>query len=162
MLASQIIISLTAEPPEVVDVNKSYATSATTEPLVVCDQVQTAGIDWMAESCLLMPEFTLMLVKLLTPVPPVQVQVVFHAKVVPVREVRDAQSEPEDTPDRPHWSSRREYVPAVTVSHWPQWLEVSMVAAGSSTAGVGDAEMKGTKRSSTESFANANMIDASK
>jgi hypothetical protein len=37
-----------------------------------------------------------------------------------------------------------------------------MAVARSSTAGVGDAEMKGARKSKTESFANANMIDASK
>lgn len=34
--------------------------------------------------------------------------------------------------------------------------------ARSSTAGVGDAEIKGTRRSKTDNFANVNMIDASK
>lgn len=33
---------------------------------------------------------------------PVQVQVVFHARVVPDRVESEAQSEPEDAPDRPH------------------------------------------------------------
>jgi hypothetical protein len=85
--ASQIMISLTAEPPEVEDVNMSNATSATTVPLLVCDHVHTAceerinthtkrtgagrtGMDLMAESCLLTPVLAWTLVKLLTPVPP--------------------------------------------------------------------------------------------
>lgn len=39
--ASQIMISLTFDPPAEFDVNKSYATSATTVPDVVCFQFQT-------------------------------------------------------------------------------------------------------------------------
>jgi hypothetical protein len=60
-----------------------------------------------------------MLVKLLTPVPPTQVQVFFHATVVSEREVSEAQLDPEDAPDLPHWSRRREYWFAVTLSQWP-------------------------------------------
>ena len=39
-LASQIMISFTFEPPEVLDVKRSYATSATIVPDVVCDHCQ--------------------------------------------------------------------------------------------------------------------------
>lgn len=83
------MISFTADPPALFEVKRSYATSATTEE-VLCDQVHVAfarkgqnylycirqvptGIDEMAESCLLIPLFTLMLVKLLTPLPPIVV-----------------------------------------------------------------------------------------
>lgn len=43
-----------------------------------------------------------MFVKLLTPVPPVHVQVVFQEMVVPLKVVSCAQSDPEDAPERPH------------------------------------------------------------
>jgi len=78
-------------------------------PDVDCDHVHVAGIVVMAESFWLIPVLSCTLVKLLTPVPPVQLQVVFQARVVPLMETREAQSEPEDAPDKPHWSSRREY-----------------------------------------------------
>ena len=39
-LASQIMISFTFEPPAVLDVQRSYATFATIEPDVLCDQSQ--------------------------------------------------------------------------------------------------------------------------
>jgi hypothetical protein len=52
--------------------------------------------------------FSCMFVKLLTPVPPVQFQVVFQATVVPLSDVNCPQSEPEEAPDLPHWSRMRE------------------------------------------------------
>ncbi len=56
----------------------------------------------MALSCLFKLLLTAMLVKLLTPEPPVHDQVVFHAIVEPLREVREAQSEPFWALDNPH------------------------------------------------------------
>ena len=76
----------------------------------------------------LMPSVSSMLVKVLTPLPPDQDQVLCQAMVVPLRETRLAQSEPV-APEMPHWSRLRMYGLAVTVSHWPQWLEVSMAVA---------------------------------
>lgn len=56
----------------------------------------------MADSCLLRPLFSWMFVKLLTPVPPTQFQVVFQARVVPLKVVSWAQSVPDDAPEAPH------------------------------------------------------------
>ena len=45
MLASQIMISFALEPPTEVEVNRSYAMSATTFPVVVCFHDQADYID---------------------------------------------------------------------------------------------------------------------
>jgi hypothetical protein len=76
-------------------------------------------------SCLLSPWLSAMSVNVLTPEPPVHVHVVFHATVDPHSVASDAQSEPALAPDVPHWSSRSEYGPAATLSHWPQCAVVS-------------------------------------
>ena len=75
------------------------------------------GMLLIALSCLLRPELSCMFVKLLTPLPPFHVYVVFQAIVVPLKEVREAQDWPEVALEAPHWSRRSEYCPAVTVSH---------------------------------------------
>lgn len=56
----------------------------------------------IALSCLLIPALSWILVKLLTPVPPTQFQVVVQASFWPLSEVMDAQSEPDVAPERPH------------------------------------------------------------
>ena len=61
-----------------------------------------------------------MLEKLLTPVPPVQVQVVFQETVLPLKLIMFEHCDPEVAPPSPHKSRKRVYEPAVTVSHWPQ------------------------------------------
>jgi hypothetical protein len=53
---------------------------------------------------LLIPVLRLMFVKLLTPVPPVHVQVVLNAIVVPERLIRFAHCDPEVAPDSPQRS----------------------------------------------------------
>lgn len=129
ILASHIIISFTAEPPALLEVNKSYATSATIVPDVLCDHCQVVYLchanqsEWglcrmkrtlltgmllIALSCLLMPSFSCMLEKLLTPLPPVHVHVVFHEMVLPLKLMRLAHCDPEVAPDSPQRSRSRE------------------------------------------------------
>ena len=91
----------------------------------------------IALSCLLMPWFSWMFVKLFTPDPPVQLHVVVHAIVDPLMLTRFAHCEPDVAPPAPHWSSSSSYWPAVTVSHCPQCDDVSICAA--SAAGAGEA-----------------------
>ena len=94
------------------------------------------GMLEMALSCWLMPSLSWMFVKLFTPVPPVQVHVVVHEIVEPLRLIRFAHCEPDVAPDAPHWSSRSSYWLAVTVSHCPQCCDVSSCALRASSAGA--------------------------
>lgn len=57
----------------------------------------------IADNCLLRPVAAAILVKLLTPVPVIQVQVVVHEMVVPLRIVALAHWLPV-APEMPHWS----------------------------------------------------------
>lgn len=96
-----------------------------------------------------------MFVKLLTPEPPFQVQVVFQDIVEPLRLTKFAHCEPDVAPDSPQRSSSREYWLAVTVSHCPQWEDVSTLARESSSTGVGEAkasETRGARRTSLENI----------
>ena len=70
----------------------------------------------MALSCLFKPWFSWMLLKLFTPVPPVQVQVVFQETVVPLRLIKFEHWLPDVAPEAPQRSVRREYGPTATVS----------------------------------------------
>jgi len=61
-LASHIMISFTLAPPAVVEVKRSYAISATIVPEVLWDHFHVAGMLLIAESFLLRPELSWMLV----------------------------------------------------------------------------------------------------
>lgn len=76
-------------------------------------------MELMSVSWTLMPSVSWMLVKVLTPLPPDQDQVLCQVMVVPLRETMLAQSEPV-APEMPHWSRLSWYGLAETVSHWPQ------------------------------------------
>ena len=108
----------------------------------------------IALSCLLMPWLSWMFVKLFTPDPPVQDQFVLHETVLPLRLTRFAHCEPLVAPSLPHWSSRSEYWPAVTTSHWPQCVDVSMLWRASSSAGAADARNGAAKRTRGSALAN--------
>ena len=99
----------------------------------------------IALSCLLMPWLSWMFVKLFTPVPPVHVQFVAHATVLPLRLVRCAHCDPDVAPSLPHWSSRSEYGAACTTSHWPQCEDVSS-ARGTSAAGEAETRVAARRR----------------
>ena len=75
-----------------------------------------------------MPSVSSMFVNVLTPLPLDQDQVLSQAMVVPLRDMRLAQSEPV-APEIPHRSRLRMYGLAVTVSHWPQCADAVEVEA---------------------------------
>lgn len=80
----------------------------------------------IADSCLLRPWFNWILEKLLTPFPPTQFHVVFHASVDPLKLTRLEHCEPDVAPPAPHKSASSEYEPAGTTSQSPQCCDVSM------------------------------------
>lgn len=101
-----------------------------------------------------------MLVKLFTPVPPVHVQLLTQATLLPLTLVMEAQETPEVALEAPHWSRRIEYwMPVSTVSHWPQWEEVSRAETGESEARA-RRETSIVEERDVESDVNARKCDA--